>query len=103
MENNKVSMQRRAKMVLFEFSPEDRERILHAIEAIAETDADKWPKGKVYKVDTSPGAVATRGDVYVLRVDPQIRVIFQLTEEKTILILDIVLRDTLLMFAPKVG
>ena len=96
MENSKVSMNWAANMGLFGFPPEDREQITRAIESIAEPDPDKWPKGKVFKLDMP-------GNVYVLHVNPKIRVIFQLTEKRTVQILDIVLRDTLLTFSSKVG
>jgi hypothetical protein len=103
MENNTVSMHRRAKMQLFQFPPEEQEEITRAIESIADPDPDKWPKGKVSKIDAPAGVVETPGDIYVLRVNPQILVIFQLTGARTVLILDVVLRDKVLAFVPKVG
>jgi hypothetical protein len=94
VDNDEVSMHWMANMALLGFPPEERDEITRAIESIAEPNPDHWPRVKVFKLDLP-------GDVYILHVNPKIRVIFQLTEKRTVQILDMVLRETLLTFASK--
>ena len=92
MENGKVRFHQRARLVMMALTPEDKDLVLHAVKSLGESSPHQWPEGKVSKLDTPE-------DVYVLRVNPKIRVLFRLTEDRAVKMLDVVFRDTLKFFA----
>ena len=92
MENGKIDIHRRANTAIFALAPEDRELVLRAIKSMGELSPDRWPRNAVHKLSATEAT-------YVLRVNQVIRVLFRLTAEHTVEILDVVLRDTLESFA----